>query len=135
MARIDISGFEAALADMRRRGEASGPVARAILDAGAAAAVESWKETISRLGLVKTGDMRDSIAATDVKTDGSGVLYREVTAKGVDRHGVRNGEKAFILHYGTSRIKASYWWDTAEKDAAPRVADAMTAAWEEHTQT
>lgn len=134
MARIDLTGFEAALAEMRKRGEQSDAVAQAILDTGAAAAVESWRETITRLGLVKTGAMRDSIAATAPKTDG-GILYREITAKGTDEKGVRNGEKAFILHYGTSRIKRSYWWDTAEQDAAPKVTAAMAAAWKTYTET
>lgn len=134
MARIDLTGFEAALAEMRKRGEQSGPVAQAILDAGAAAAVESWRETITRLGLVKTGAMRDSIAATAPKTTG-GILYREITAKGTDRNGTRNGAKAFILHYGKSTAKGNHWWDTAESDAAPKVTAAMTAAWNTYKET
>lgn len=132
MARLDVSGFETALADMRRRGEQAGPAARAVLDAGAAAAVESWRETITRLGLVDTGALRDSIGPTAQK-DSGGMLYREITARGTDAKGTRNAEKAFILHYGTSRIKGSYWWDTAEKEAEPRVTAAMTAAWNEYT--
>lgn len=134
MARIDLSGFEGALAEMRRRGEQSGPVAMAILDAGAAAAVESWRETITRLGLVKTGAMRDSIAATAPKS-GDGILSREITAKGTDTKGTRNGAKAFMLHYGKSTAKGNHWWDTAEKDAEPRVTAAMAAAWNTYTQT
>lgn len=134
MARLDSSGFEAALAEMRKRGEQSGAVARAILSTGAASAVGSWPETITRLGLVDTGALRDSIAASAVKDNG-GTLSRDITAKGTDGKGVRNREKAFILHYGTSRIKGSYWWDTAERDAEPKVAAAMTAAWNEYTQT
>lgn len=134
MARIDLTGFEDALAEMRKRGEQSGPVALALLGVGAAAAVESWRETITRLGLVDTGAMRDSIAPSAPKDNG-GILYREITAKGTDAKGTRNGEKAFILHYGTSRIKASYWWDTAERDAEPKVTAAMTAAWNSYTET
>lgn len=127
MAKIDFTGAPELLAELRRRGETAGPVAAAMLDAGAGAAVASWKETITRLGLVKTGAMRDSITAKPGK---GGEMSREITAAGRDAKGVRNGEKAFILHYGTSRIRASYWWSMAEQDADPKVIAAMRAIWD-----
>ena len=131
MARIDFSGIPEVLADLRRRQEAAGPVAAAILDAGAAAAVSSWRETITRLGMVKTGAMRDSISAKAGKDE----MSREITAKGKDEKGVRNGQKAFILHYGTSRITASYWWTTAEQEAEPKVTAAMKRIWDTYNAT
>ena len=132
MASLDISGIPEVLAEMRKLGEDTGPVAQAMLDAGAAVAVESWKETCTRFGLVKTGAMRDSIGVT---TKSAGMLYREITAIGKDARGVRNGAKAFMLHYGTSRFTATYWWDRAEQEAEPKVNAAMKAVWDHYRQT
>lgn len=130
MATFDFSGMPEILAELRKRGEEGEAVGQAMLDAGAAAAVESWRKTIDRLGLVDTGALRDSIAPTEHR--GS---YREITAKGKDAHGVRNGQKAFVLHYGTSRIRASYWWDTAYSEAEPLVFAAMRRVWDIYVQT
>lgn len=130
MATFDFSGMPEILAELRKRGEEGERVGQAMLDAGAAAAVASWQRTIDRLGLVNTGDLRDSIAPTDYR--GS---YREITAKGKDRRGVRNGQKAFVLHYGTSRIRATYWWDTAYHEAEPQVNAAMRRVWDIYVQT
>lgn len=129
MATFDFSGMPEILAELRRRGEEGEAVGQAMLDAGAAAAVASWRNTITRLGLVKTGAMRDSIAPT-----GRG-SYREITAKGKDQKGVRNGQKAFVLHYGTSRITATYWWDEAYHEAEPLVNAAMRRVWDIYVQT
>ena len=130
MATFDFSGMPEILAELRKRGEEGEAVGQAMLNAGAAAAVASWRETITRLGLVKTGALRDSIAPTERR--GS---YREITAKGKDAHGVRNGQKAFVLHYGTSRIRASYWWDTAHREAEPLVFAAMRRVWDTYVLT
>lgn len=129
MAVFDFSGMPEILRELRKRGEEGEAVGQAMLDAGAAAAVTSWQSTIDRLGLVKTGAMRDSIAPT-----GRG-SYREITAKGKDKNGVRNGAKAFMLHYGTSRIQATYWWDEAYHEAEPLVNAAMRRVWDIYNQT
>ena len=130
MATFDFSGMPEILAELRKRGEEGEAVGQAMLDAGAATAVASWKNTITRLGLVKTGAMRDSIAATDYR--GS---YREITAKGKDRNGVRNGAKAFMIHYGTSRITGNHWWDEAYHEAEPLVNAAMRRVWDIYNET
>ena len=127
MATIDLSGFPEVVAELRRRGEGAEDVAQAMLDAGAAAAIDSWRRTIDRLGLIKTGAMRESIGVTKASRRSR---YREITALGRDGHGVRNGEKAFVLHYGTSRIKPTYWWDTAWEEAEPLATAAMRSVWE-----
>ena len=127
MATIDFSGIPEILAELRRRGEGAEDVAQAMLNAGAAAAIDSWRKTVDRLGLVKTGAMRESIGVTKASRRSR---YREITANGKDKRGVRNAEKAFILHYGTSRIEPTYWWDTAEQEAEPLVMAAMKSVWE-----
>ena len=132
MATFDFSGMPEILAELRKRGEDTGQVAQAMLDAGAAAAVASWRETIDQMGLVRTGALRDSITVT---SKSAGLSYREITAKGKDKRGVRNGAKAFMLHYGTSRIPATHWWDKAYDNAEPLVMAAMRRVWDIYEET
>ena len=132
MATFDFSGMPEILAELRKRSEETEQVAQAMLNAGAAAAVASWRETITEMKLWKSGDMRDSIAPT---SKSAGLSYREITAQGKDRRGVRNGAKAFMLHYGTSRIPATYWWDKAAQRAEPLVMAEMRRVWDIYVTT
>ena len=41
-------------------------------------------------------------------------------------------EKAFLLHYGTSKIHGSHWVDEADQDAGPMVQDVFEKIWDRH---
>ena len=49
---------------------------------------------------------------------------------GKDKHGVRNVEKAFILHYGRSNMKGDRFVDEAERIAEENAIPAMQEVWE-----
>lgn len=136
MARIDTSGLDDLIRDMQRMGEASGEVAEAMVNAAVGEIRDCWREKAEAYGLRDTGAMIDSIGFPDpVRSSGIGVLYRDVYPMGKDAKGTRNAEKAFILNYGTSRIKPTHWVDEAEEEAGPRVQEKLEGIWGEFLKT
>ena len=127
MARFDTTGLDELIADMRRLGQDSGPVAEEMLEAAAEVVKESWKESARDHGHVDTGAMISSI---DYPVKGNaGALYRDIYPQGKDAKGVSNAKKAFILHYGKSSKPGTYWVDDAEAKAAPKVIEVCKEIW------
>lgn len=160
MAQFSTDGIDSIAEEMAWMGEAAGETADEMLLAGAEEVKRAWKETAERHGYRETGDMIESIRADKApKSDANDVRRINVYPRGKDRKGVRNAEKAFLLHYGTSnsakakkrravRWKArgktnatgelsklrmgTHWVDEAERDAAPMVQDVFEKIWDRH---
>jgi HK97 gp10 family phage protein len=142
MTKMTISGLEKMIDDMERMSSNFKPMAEGILKDGAQIIVGEWKREASKRTLKITGKMIDSINYKKrIKKDGSGIKT-DIVPMGRDDKGVRNAEKAFILHYGTSPrrkvarrkgkyvrpkkypgagIPALHWVDDAEAAAEPIV--------------
>lgn len=131
MARFDFEGLDEVLASMKRHGELTGAVADKMIAAGAEIVKESWQESARRHGHLDTHDMINSIGYKPSKRSGD-VRSVDIFPQGKDRKGVRNAEKAFILHYGSSSIKGSHWVDEAEDIAEERVVQTFERIWDEH---
>lgn len=123
---MSFEGLDEVYREMTRLGEIAGPTADRMAEAGAAEVVAGWKQAITEAGLVKTGAMKNSVAAGKVR-GGRCDIYPQ----GKDAKGTRNAEKAFILHYGSSRVKATRFVDRAEEISEPRAVEVMTRIWEE----
>lgn len=109
-------------------------VARAIMEHGAAEMIEDWRETISDDGLIDTGAMNDSVALIGKPKQVNGVWEVTVAPTGKDARGTRNAEKAAILNYGTSSIKAYHFIDKIMKKAEaalPEIAQAIMDKYNE----
>lgn len=133
MAQFSTDGIDQIAAEMAWMGEAAGEVADEMLLAGAEEVKRAWKETAERHGYRETGDMIESIRADKApKSDANDVRRISVYPRGEDRKGVRNAEKAFLLHYGTSKIHGSHWVDEADQDAGPMVQDVFEKIWDRH---
>lgn len=133
MARFSTDGIDQIAAEMAWMGEAAGEVADEMLLAGAEEVKRAWKETAERHGYRETGDMIESIRADKApKSDANDVRRINVYPRGEDRKGVRNAEKAYVLHYGTSKIHGSHWVDEADQDAGPMVQDVFEKIWDRH---
>lgn len=133
MARFSTDGIDQIAAEMAWMGEAAGEVADEMLLAGAEEVKRAWKETAERHGYRETGDMIESIRADKApKSDANDVRRISVYPRGEDRKGVRNAEKAYVLHYGTSKIHGSHWVDEADQDAGPMVQDVFEKIWDRH---
>lgn len=135
MARLDTSGLDDLIAEMERMGQSSGDVAEAMVNAAAVVIRDVWKETAEKYDLHDTGDMIRSIGFPTPPQKIGAAIFRDVYPQGKDSKGVRNAEKAFLLHYGTSRIKAKYWVDEAEAISGPRVQKRLEEIWGEFLET
>lgn len=133
MAQFSTDGIDQIAAEMAWMGEAAGETADEMLLAGAEEVKRAWKETAERHGYRETGDMIESIRADKApKSDANDVRRINVYPRGEDRKGVRNAEKAYVLHYGTSKIHGSHWVDEADQDADPMVQDVFEKIWDRH---
>ena len=128
MASIDTVGLDELVNQMRRLGQDVGPVADEMLNTAAGIIRDQWKATAKRYGHVDTGAMVDSV---DFPVKGNArALYRDIYPQGTDEKGVRNAEKAFILHYGKHNMPGTYWVDDAEDKAGPEAIAACQEIWD-----
>lgn len=127
MARFEAEGFDELLADFQQHKDLLDAAAPEILQAGANVIADAWRDAIRKHGLIDTGEMLESVRAFDTETSNTkkAVIY----PAGKDSKGIRNAEKAFVNHYGTSSIKATHFVDDAENEAGGPAVDAMAAAW------
>ncbi len=133
MVRFRTEGLEELIADMDRMGQTFGPLAESILVAGAEEIKQAWKQAAIIHRLKSTGEMIDSIWYSKKPKNLYGILSIEIYPRGFSRETitkgkrytrkkmVRNAEKAFVLHYGSSRLPPTHWVDTADNIAGPRV--------------
>lgn len=115
MAKMTVVGIDKLADDLKKMGEFENEgLIDKMLDAGAEKTVEEWKTEIEKQGHVKTGDMRDSVGVSKKTKKGS---KREIYPQGKDKKGVRNAEKAYILHYGKSTKKGTRFVDNINTKA------------------
>ena len=135
MARLNVTGLNETIESMKRMGQLAGPVADAMILSGAAIIREHWVASAESHGHVDTGDMIASIRYARQPKDVGGMRVLDVYPQGKDEKGVRNAEKAFILHYGSSSIRASRWVKEAEESGDLPAGLAMIRIWDEFIET
>lgn len=132
MARFDTSGIDEIIKEVVRLGEAGAEVGDKMLMAGAEEVKEAWRTSAEKHGHRDLGDMIEKIGYPRQPKDVGGIRTIDIYPQGKDRKGVRNAEKAFILHYGSSSIKGSHWVDDADAEAGPRVQQAMEDIFDDY---
>ena len=73
--------------------------------------------------------MKESVRASAVKKSGS-ARVTTIYPHGKDAKGVRNAEKAYIIHYGTSKRRGDHFVDEAEERAMDAAEQTMQEVWE-----
>lgn len=131
MARFHTEGIDEIIHELTMMGEATGDVADQMLMEAAAEVRECWRESAEKHKHRDTGDMIDSIGYPRKPRTVAGVRRIDIYPQGKDRKGVRNAAKAFVLHYGTSKMPGSRWVDYADELSGPRVEAAMTRIFDE----
>ena len=134
MARFDTAGIDDIIQSLIQMGEGSGELADELLLAGAEEVKQAWKTAALQHGLKDTGDMINSIGYPREPKDINGIRSIDIYPQGKDRKGVRNAEKAFIWHYGTSKRPGKHWIDDADKLSAPEVERVFTEKYDEFLQ-
>lgn len=128
MARIETAGLDSLMNNLRRFSlDVSEDLTFEMLEAGAKVTVEDWKQGIEAHGHVDTGRMKKSVKASK-----KGKNAREIYPRGKDRKGVRNAEKAFILHYGKSNKAGDRFIDDIEDKAYSDSLDAMEEVYNDY---
>lgn len=146
MARFEVEGLDVLLDEMKRYDQLSGPTADKMLLAGAEEVKQAWKGEAERRQFKDTKAMINSIGFPRAVKRASDILSIDIYPQGKDARGVRNAEKAFILHWGTSSnstrkrkakkkfsgpgIPRTLWVDDADRESGPRVLDAYTRIWD-----
>ena len=135
MAYLKWSGLDDVYKEMQRAGETTGEIAQKMIEVGGQECIKAWKIAIGMHGHSgegisgrATGEMMESVGIKFVKKDGK--RCAEIYPLGKDKRGVRNAEKAFILHYGRSNMKGDHFVDDAEKIAEEEAIPAMVEIWE-----
>ena len=73
-----------------------------------------------------------SIGFPRTPKDAGSIRSIDIYPQGKDKRGIRNPEKAFILHYGTKKIKGSRWVDDADRYSEETVVPAMIRVWDNY---
>lgn len=126
MARFRTQGLDDLIERMTEMELTTSELAEEMLFAGAEEVKEAWKKSAQMHRHKDTGDMINSIDYTRKVRKIGDIKEVDIYPQGKDRKGIRNAEKAFILHYGTSKIEASHWVDDADEIAGPKVEKRLT---------
>lgn len=130
MARFVTEGIDEIIQELIRIGEDTGPVAEEMLMEGAAEVRECWRKSAEAHKHRDTGDMIEAIGYPKKPRTVAGIRRIDIYPQGKDRKGVRNAAKAFVLHYGTSKMPGSHWVDYADDLSGPRVEAAMKRVYD-----
>lgn len=125
MARFRTEGLDELIEDMIEMELTTSELAHEMLFAGADEIKKAWKISAEKHGHRDTGDMINSINYSRRVRKIGDLKEVDIYPQGKDRKGVRNAEKAFVLHYGTSKLPASHWVDDADEMAGPMVEDRL----------
>ncbi len=134
MARFDVSGLDETIEEMKRLGQMTGQTADAMLMAGAEEVRKAWRQSAEEHRHRDTGDMIASIGFSRKPKEIGSIRTIDIYPQGKDKRNIRNAEKAFILHYGTTKIRGSRWVDDADKISEQTVVPAMIRVWEQFLQ-
>ena len=136
MARMTFSGVDDVLDQLFRESERLERKATEMLGAAGEVVVKAWQDAIRNAGHAPpgkskraTGALIENVRASKVNKKGE-AYTTSIYPHGRDSRGVGNAEKAFILHYGTSKIKGDHFVDAAEDAAADAAEQAMQDAWD-----
>lgn len=128
MARMEFSGVEEVMNQLFAESERLERKATEMLGEAGQVVVKAWQDAIEDHGHVDTGDMKNSVRASAVKKTGE-AYTSSIYPHGRDRKKQSNAEKAFVLHYGTSKIRGDHFVDDAEERASEAAERVMEEIW------
>lgn len=129
MARMTYSGVTDMMDELFAESERLERKATAMLGEAGRVVVKAWQDVIEERGHVDTGDMKSSVRASAVKKKGE-AYTTSIYPHGKDRKRQSNAEKAFVIHYGTSKRKGDHFVDEAETRSEEASWEAMEKEWE-----
>lgn len=131
MAKFEINGVERIIDELGSMDALTGPMAEEMIREGAKKIVGTWKSVIERRGHVDTGAMLKSVKSKK-PSGGTEALEREIYPLGKDAKGVRNAEKAFILHYGWKSRQGDHFIEEIMDESVEPAVSAMEAVMDKY---
>lgn len=128
---MDWKGLDGLFYELSALERSAPDIVDACVEAGAEEVVTAWKEAIERNGHVRTGEMLRSVGIKPAKKSQDRTAV-DIYPLGKDSRGVRNAEKAYINHYGTSKKRGSHFVDEAERNAEEPATQAMIEAFDRY---
>lgn len=135
MARMEFSGTQELMDELFAESERLERKATEMLGEAGKVVVDAWKQAITDAGHAPpgksrraTGDLLNSVRASAVKKNGD-AYTTSIYPHGRDRKKQRMADIAFVLHYGTSKIKGDHFVDDAEAKADEAAQAVMEQVW------
>lgn len=129
MARLDVSGLNDIMDLFEDLGQGLDEVCDDMLRIGAGDVQEEIKLAAEQAGHRDSGAMIRSVTFSHTPKQEDDRKRITVYFKGKDSKGVKNGQKAFSLNFGTRFITGSRFFDKASRSSAPRAEADMRYIW------
>lgn len=144
MAKFSFNGMDEISASFEQLSNLSDEDKMSVIMPAAKLLVERQRQMIERLFRKRTGDLADSLdiqqksgedgAYASIylkgKHRGSSTGKRKGKRRSNGRYSGTNAEVGYILEYGSPRIAARHWMETANEEAEDEVVAAEQAAWD-----
>lgn len=144
MAKFSFNGMDEISASFDQLAKLTDEDKMSVIMPGARILMERQREKILSMFTQRTGDLANSL--TIQERNGDNGAYARIFLKGNHRgsstgkrkrkngrsngkHSGTNAEVAYILNYGSSRIRASHWMEYANEEAEEEVVAAQQTAW------
>lgn len=145
MAKFSFNGVDTLSASFEQLSRLSDADKMGILMPAAKLLVQRQREKIEQLFTKRTGDLADSLTIRQEsgedgayahiylkgKHRGSSTGKRKGKRRSNGRYSGTNAEVGYILEFGSPRIAARHWMETANEEAADDVVAAEQAAWDD----
>ena len=132
MPELKYDGIKDVIKEMVELGERTGEGAHRMLRVAAERMKFEWIEMIDRYKFIASGEMREKVGYPRKPKEVEDVLSIDVSPQGKDsKPGVRNAEKAFILHYGRSNMNATHFVDHIVSGSSDEIEQLMIKTWQE----
>lgn len=145
MASFTFNGMDELTASFEQLSQLSDEDKMSVIMPAANLLVERQRQMIERLFKRRTGDLADSLAIRQEngedgayahiylkgKHRGSSTGKRKGKRRSNGRYSGTNAEVGYILEYGSPRIAARHWMETANEEAEDEVVAAEQAAWDD----
>ncbi|MGN0598920.1 MAG: HK97-gp10 family putative phage morphogenesis protein [Oscillospiraceae bacterium] len=139
MAKCYVSGIDELAMELKKLGQLDNDkLVEEMLEAGADVVIDEWKEGIKKAVKNKrgrsTGELLESVTTNKGIDKVGDVSAKTIYHAGKDSKGVRNAEKAFILHYGKSGQAPTLFVDDVEAVAEDKAAEAMEQVFNDYLE-
>ena len=145
MAGFSFNGLDDISASIEQLSKLTDEDKVSILAPSARLLLQRQKEKISQLFRRRTGDLEESLVIEQRQSDEGPSLYlypkgkhrgsstgkRKGKRRSNGKYSGTNAEVAYILNYGSPRIKATHWLENANEETEAEVMASQQAAWDD----